>query len=165
MFRRNRELAADHTGGHTESRTEIRTPDGIEAIEVSGLQSETAALTTISRLFDVYQPGVVFGEPTTVDDHTVITAAEVMVGMGLGYGHGSGDAGDGDSEGGGTGGGEGRGVGGGGGSSGRPVAAIVIGPQGVQVEPIVDVTKIAIAFFTTVGAIYMSWRAMRRQSR
>ena len=37
------------------------------------------------------------------------------------------------------------GGGGGGGSSGRPVAAIVIGPDGVKIEPVVDVTKIGLA--------------------
>jgi hypothetical protein len=33
----------------------------------------------------------------------------------------------------------------------------------VRVEPIVDVTKIALAFFTTLGAMYMTWRTMRRK--
>jgi uncharacterized spore protein YtfJ len=143
MFGRNRKLA-----------NKGATPDGIEAIDLAGLQSETAALAAITKLFDVYEPGVVFSEPLTVGDNTVITAAEVNVAMGLGFGRGSGDAGES--------GGEGRGGGGGGGSAGRPVAAIIIGPKGVQVEPIVDVTKIAIAFFTTIGAIFMAWRAMRR---
>jgi uncharacterized spore protein YtfJ len=147
MFKRDRKS--------TESSDEIYTPDGIEPLNLSGLQSESEALEAITRLFDVYQPGVVFSEPVTVDDNTVITAAEVHVGMGLGFGHGSGGADDSD--------GQGGGVGGGGGSAGRPVAAIVIGPKGVQVEPIVDVTKIALAFFTTIGAMFMAWRAMRRQ--
>lgn len=147
MFRRNRRL--------TETNDEIHAPDGLEPLELSGVQSENTALAAIGKLFDVYQPGVVFSEPLTVDDNTVITAAEVHVGMGLGFGHGSG--GDGDND------GQGGGVGGGGGSAGRPVAAIIIGPKGVQVEPIVDVTKIALAFFTTIGAMFMTWRAMRRQ--
>jgi uncharacterized spore protein YtfJ len=140
-----------------ESSTEVVTPDGLEVIDMNGVQSETAALATIGKLFDVYQPGVVFGEPSTVGDNTVITAAEVSVGMGLGFGRGSGGAADSN--------GEGGGGGGGGGSMGRPVAAIIITPRGVHVEPIVDVTKIAIAFFTTIGAIYMAWRSMRRQSK
>jgi uncharacterized spore protein YtfJ len=50
---------------------------------------------------------------------------------------------------------ENTGSGGGGGGGGRvlsrPVAAIVISPAGVRVEPIVDVTKIALATFTTLG--------------
>jgi uncharacterized spore protein YtfJ len=145
MFRRNKRLA--------ETSAEIQAPDGIEPLDFSTIPSENTAIATIAKLFDVYQPGVVFSEPQTVGDTTVITASEVYVGMGLGFGGGSGDE-KGVNAGGG---------GGGGGSAGRPVAAIVIGPKGVQVEPIVDVTKIAIAFFTTLGAMFMAWRAMRRQ--
>ena len=135
--------------------TTISAPDGLEMLDLAEVESDTAALATISHLFDVYQPGVVFSEPTTIGDNTVITAAEVQVGMGLGVGRGAG--GEGATS------GEGMGGGGGGGSMGRPVAAIVITPKGVQVEPIVDVTKIALAFFTTIGAMYMAWRTMRRQ--
>jgi uncharacterized spore protein YtfJ len=47
--------------------------------------------------------------------------------------------------------GSGEGGGGGGRVLSRPVAAIVISPTGVRVEPIVDVTKIALAIFTTLG--------------
>lgn len=141
-----------------DSSTEFHAPDGLEMIDITDVESETSALNTISRLFDVYQPGVVFGEPTSVGDHTVITAAEVHVGMGLGFGRGAGGDEEGSS-------GEGAGGGGGGGSAGRPVAAIIIGPDGVQVEPIVDVTKLALAFFTMLGAMFMTWRAMRRQMK
>jgi uncharacterized spore protein YtfJ len=135
--------------------SDIQAPDGLELIEVSDLPGETAAFATIAKLFDVYQPGVVFSEPTSVGDNTVITASEVSVGLGLGFGRGGG--GDEKAS------GEGVGGGGGGGSAGRPVAAIIIGPAGVRVEPIVDVTKIVLAFLTTLGAMYMSWRAMRRR--
>lgn len=108
------------------------------------------ALATVSRLFDVTEPGAVFSAPVKVGDHTVITAAEISVGVGVGVGQGP------DSQ---------AGGGGGGFSAGRPVAAISIGPQGVHVEPIVDVTKLGIAFFTALGAIFMARRAMRRTSR
>jgi uncharacterized spore protein YtfJ len=147
MFRRKK--------NRLEDSLEVHAPDGIETLDVAGLQSETAALATFTKLFDVYRPGVVFSEPTSAGDNTVITAAEVYVGMGLGFGRGRG--GDDKSS------GEGGGGGGGGGSAGRPVAAIIIGPHDVRVEPIVDVTKIALAFFTTIGAMYMSWRAMRQR--
>jgi hypothetical protein len=43
-----------------------------------------------------------------------------------------------------------------------PNGAISIGPDGVKVEPIVDPTKIAIAFFTAAAAILMSMRRIRR---
>ncbi|NJN54907.1 MAG: hypothetical protein HC804_09210, partial [Anaerolineae bacterium] len=36
------------------------------------------------------------------------------------------------------------------------------GPEGVRVEPIVDATKIAIAFFTAFGAMWMALSKMRR---
>lgn len=147
MFGRNKK--------QSERAIELHAPDGFEAINISGLQNEAMALATVGKLFDVYQPGVVFSEPATIGDNTIITAAEVHVGMGLGMGHGAGGEG--------ASGGEGGGGGGGGGSAGRPVAAIIIGPSGVRVEPIVDVTKIALAFFTTLGAMFMVWRTMRRQ--
>ena len=62
-------------------------------------------------------------------------------------------------------GGFGRGGGGGGGTTARPVAAIIMGPDGVRVEPIVDPTKIAIAFFTAFGAMMIALRKMRQASQ
>jgi hypothetical protein len=59
----------------------------------------------------------------------------------------------------------GYGGGGGGVTLGRPVAAITIGPEGVYVEPIVDVTKIAIALFTTVGAMALMFSRMSKLSQ
>ena len=59
----------------------------------------------------------------------------------------------------------GSGIGGGGGSAGRPVAAIIIGPEGVRVEPVVDVTKIALAVFTTAGAMLLMLGRMNSTSR
>lgn len=117
-------------------------------------QSPNDALETIGRLFDVTEPGAVFSEPVKAGNATVITAAEISVGMGLGFGSGQGPEDEG-----------GAGVGGGGFSAGRPVAAIIVGPDGVRVEPIVDVTKLGIALFTALGAIFMARRAMRRASR
>ena len=111
----------------------------------------------IDKIYAAAQPGAVFSAPVVAGSNTIITASEVAAGGGFGFGSGSG-ARPGSSAGqafgqtntsgqappasrsGGAGGG-----GGGGGSSGRPVAAIVIGPDGVKVEPIVDPTKIALA--------------------
>lgn len=152
MFRRNKNRVEEVM----DSELDTHAPDGLELLDSSSLRTETQALAAIARLFDVYEPGVVFSEPISVGDNTVITAAEVNVGMGLGFGRGSGNS---EEEG-----GEGVGAGGGGGSAGRPVAAIIISPSGVHVEPIVDVTKIVLAFLTTIGAMYMSWRAMRRRA-
>jgi uncharacterized spore protein YtfJ len=59
----------------------------------------------------------------------------------------------------------GGGGGGGGASAGRPVAVISIGPEGVQVEPVVDPTKIALAFFTTLGSMFFMLSKMRKASQ
>lgn len=76
----------------------------------------------------------VFEQPRKIGDRTVIPAAEVMVGLGFGVGMGPGQ---GDVPGGGG--------GGGGGTRARPVAAIVVEPDRVYVEPILDLTQISLA--------------------
>lgn len=60
--------------------------------------------------------------------------------------------------------GMGGGGGGGGGASGRPVAVISVGEDGVRVEPVVDVTKIAIAFFTAFGSMVFMLAKMRKMA-
>lgn len=146
-------------------------------IVVSTLESQEDATGLIEKLFEVAQPSAVFAEPVTVGDHTVITASEVKVGMGYGYGAGGGveaagvdeeimdasleeeeSAEEAQS-------GFGAGGGGGGVSGSRPVAAISIGPEGVCVQPVVDVTKIALAFATALGAMFMMAGRMKRASR
>jgi uncharacterized spore protein YtfJ len=119
----------------------------------------------IDKLFVAAQPGAVFGLPVTSGDYTVITASEVSAGGGFGSGHGTG-----------TGSaargneiaapvqGEGGGMGGGG-ASGRPIAAIVIGPDGVTVKPIFDLTKIALAGITAWGAMLATYLKLRAKAR
>lgn len=131
--------------------------EGIETFSGAGLDSADKAADVISQLFKIAEPGVVFSEPVKEGDYTVITASEISVGMGLGFGVGGGKDDEGE-----MGGGSG---GGGGASAGRPVAAVIIGPNGVRIEPIVDPTKIAIAFFTTLGAMFMAWRGMRGRGK
>lgn len=58
--------------------------------------------------------------------------------------------------------GVGSGGGGGGGASGRPVAVISISEEGVRVEPVVDATKIALAFFTALGSMFFMLTKMRK---
>jgi uncharacterized spore protein YtfJ len=139
-------------------------------IVASTVKSQEDAMALMEKLFDVAQPGAVYGEPIAVEDHTVITASEVKVGMGFGFGAGGGPnvetaEGEGKPEGEEIETGFGSGGGGGGVSGGRPVAAIVVGPDGVRVDPIVDVTKVALAFFTTMGAMFMMFNRMRAASR
>src|SRR5687767_12037348 len=87
MFGRKKKLSMRNS--------EISAPQGIEIVDMDDVTTDNAALATVAKLFDVYQPGVVFSEPATVGDHTVITASEVYVGMGVGFGRGAGGAGEG----------------------------------------------------------------------
>jgi hypothetical protein len=54
------------------------------------------------------------------------------------------------------------GLGGGGGAMGRPVAIIAIGPEGVTVKPVMDVTKVALAGLTAWVSVLGLLRARRR---
>lgn len=121
------------------------------------VSSNEQTIQLLGRLTEIAQPGVIFGGPLTVGDQVVFTASELMVGLGAGFAAGGGA--DPDNPGAA---GSGGGGGGGGSSFGRPVAVISVGPHGVKVEPVVDVTKIAITFFTALGAIFIARRAMRR---
>jgi len=154
----------------------------LDKLGVTITTSHEQNLNLIQKLFETARPSAVFSEPLRAGDYTVITASEVMAGGGVGYGGGGGSGpamaeaeevditdeipveaiADDDEAG-----GEGYGVGGGGGgySFARPVAAITIGPDGVTVEPIVDVTKIAIAMFTTIGAMALMFARMSKLSQ
>jgi uncharacterized spore protein YtfJ len=123
----------------------------------------------MDKLLAAAQPGAVFGEPVKAGDYTLITASEVGAGGGFGFGFGGGVSpvdisreAPGEKKEDNSG---GSGIGGGGGSAGRPVAAIIIGPEGVRVEPVVDVTKIALAVFTTAGAMLLMLGRMNSMSR
>ena len=130
-------------------------------------ESQEQARELIEKLFAVVEPGTVFGEPVQLGDHTVITASEITVGLGFGSGGGFGSAPrraaaaeqeDEEAAG-------GYGAAGAGGAGGRPVAAIIAGPGGVRVDPIVDVTKLGLALFTAMGGMLLAFGRMRRASR
>lgn len=134
-------------------------PQGIEFF-AENIANQDKANAVIGRLYDTAQPEAAFSKPVTQGDYTVITAAEVSVAMGLGYGGGGGaepaEEGKQVEQ------GFGGGGGGGGASTARPIAVIEIGPEGVIVEPIVDVTKIALAFFTAVGSMALMFSRMKK---
>lgn len=97
----------------------------------------------------------VYGEPIKKGDTTIIPTAEVLGIMAFGLGSGEGRSpgekkGEDEQP---QPGGYGSGAGGGGGGRvfSRPVAIIVASPEGVRVEPVIDVTKIALAALTTAG--------------
>lgn len=135
--------------------------ENLTKIAIEAVPNQQAANELMERLFDITKPGAVFSQPVTQGQYTVITASEMTAGIGVGYG-GGGGSGEPNPEGQASGVGFGGGGGGGGGTLARPVAAIIVGPEGVRVEPIVDATKIAIAFFTAFGAMWMALSKMRR---
>jgi len=111
------------------------------------------AARLIGRLFEVARTDAVFSEPLRQGDATVIVASELSVGMGAGFGGGAGNDPEEDSGGGG---------GGGGFALGRPVAVVTIDAQGVRVQPVFDLTKVAIAAITAFGAMFVAYRQMLR---
>lgn len=128
----------------------------------------------LEKILAAAQPGAVFGQPVEAGGYTLITASEVTSGGGFGVGAASGPVPTPDAKrsppteaprpsgkqsiG-------GSGFGGGGGSVGRPVAIIAIGPNGVTVRPVVDVTKVVLAALTASAAILGMRRAIRRARR
>ena len=136
-----------------------------EGFQATITRNQDQARELMDKLVAVAQPGTVFAEPVSVGDYTVITASDIRVGAGFGFGGGFGEgttADEEEDEGASQGSGAGIGGGGGGMSSGRPVAAIVVGPNGVHVEPVVDVTTLGIALFTTLGAMFIMLGKMRK---
>jgi uncharacterized spore protein YtfJ len=117
----------------------------------------------IEKLYAAAQPGAVFSTPVVNGEYTVITASEIGAGGGFGFGMGGepkqshrDESGEDNAVGGG---------GGGGGSMGRPVAAIVIGPDGVKIRPIVDATKLALAAIGAWSAVALVAVRSARTSR
>jgi uncharacterized spore protein YtfJ len=127
----------------------------------------------LEKIFAAAQPEAVYSKPVIAGNYTVITASEVTSGGGFGSGAGFGPVaplateGRPDMEGsqaesvnGG-----GGGMGGGGGSSGRPVAIIIIGPEGVTVKPLFDITKIALAGIAAWITILAMFRKLQKASK
>ncbi len=148
--------------------------DKLEDVVVTAVKNQQQGQELLEKLIAVAQPGAVYGAPVAVGDYTLITASEVTVNVGFGYGIGGGSgaqpasgetAGEEKAQDKMEGTGFGGGGGGGGFSGARPVAVVVVGPTGVHVEPVVDPTKIALAFFTTLGAMAIMARRMMRRPR
>lgn len=137
---------------------------GLDAAE----RNQAGGMEKLDKLFAVAQPGAVYSEPIQVEGQTIITLNEVTVAMGYGFGVGEGGGAP-DAE---TQeanapmqGGSGGGGGGGGFSAGRPVAILSVDANGVRIKPVVDVTKLGIAFFTTFGAMALMLVRMNQVSR
>ena len=154
--------------------------DWLDKMGISILKNQENSQQLLEKFIETARPSSVFAPPLSAGDYTIITSSEVFAGMGVGFGGGGGSppaaseeqAGDqppaeqpAADEGLPPGSGVGYGGGGGGVTLGRPVAAIAVGPDGVHVEPIVDATKIAIALFTTIGAMALMFSRMARMSQ
>ncbi len=117
--------------------------------------STQIAERTMKKFLEAGSVRAVYGEPATYGNITIIPAAEVVSAMGFGLGAGTGETGKGNAS----------GAGGGGGIQSRPVAAVVITPNGVRVEPIVDLTKVWLAGLTTAGFVFATLARMRRRRK
>jgi uncharacterized spore protein YtfJ len=93
----------------------------------------------------------VFSAPERFNDELVITAASWERAGGFGFGGGGRTDSAGHPDGGGGG-------GGGGTSVGRPVAVITVGAHDIRVEPVIDLTKLAVTALLSALAV---WRVLR----
>jgi len=117
----------------------------------------------LDRMISVADVGAVYGEPIRKGNTTIIPTAEVGSMMGFGLGAGTGPAADPNSPAGAVQAG-GSGGGGGGWNFARPVAVIIATPDEIRIQPIIDVTKVALAALTTFGfMIAMVSRMSRRR--
>jgi uncharacterized spore protein YtfJ len=120
--------------------------------------AHTVVQETVSKLVDAADVTKVYGRPIKQGDVSVIPASENLTFMGFGIGAGGGTD---ISEEGGV--GTGGGGGGGGRTLSRPVAIIVVSPEGAYVEPVMDPTKIAMAAITAAGFMFGMMLRMSRK--
>lgn len=111
----------------------------------------------LTAIFGEAEPGTIFSKPDLVGDSLVFTASAWERAGGFGFGSGYGSA-DGEP-------GAGSGGGGGGASQGRPVAVIRVSPDGIQVKPVLDFTKIGVTVvMALVGVLGIQRRLRSRRS-
>jgi hypothetical protein len=95
------------------------------------------------------------GPATVVGDRTVIPLIETFASGGFGGGSGVGI----------DGGSEGSGGGGGGGGLGRSrtIAVADVGPEGVKIRPVIDITGLALPAVSAIAALLVGGRRRRRR--
>jgi uncharacterized spore protein YtfJ len=116
--------------------------------------------TNLDKFMSISTADSVYGEPIEYEDAVIIPAAELMSVMGFGVGYGGG--GNVNLEEAPAANGEGGGGGGGGYAYSRPVAVIIASPEGVRIEPVVDVTKLALAALAALGFMASAIFRIRR---
>ena len=132
----------------SDENKDIMTDEQLDAAKEAAAVIEN----TMGKFLEAASVDHVYSEPVKYGDTVVIPAAEVLSAAGFGFGLGSGSSGE-EEEGEG-----GSGAGGGGGGGGRvlarPVAVVVVSPEGVRVEPVADRTKVLLALITTLGFMF-----------
>src|SRR5579883_2769431 len=122
-------------------------PGGEETLEQRLLAAAgrvSGASTIAGALAGVARPEAAIGAPVSAGAYTAVPLLESMFAGGYGMGLGGGNAPDGERA-------ERRSIGGGGGGGGggagrsRVVTVLVIGPDGVELRPVVDRTKLGLA--------------------
>jgi uncharacterized spore protein YtfJ len=117
-------------------------------------------LTSIEKLTNAIErastgEGAV-GPATTAGDRTVIPLVETYAQGGFGAGSGGGSEGE-------ASGGSGGGGGGGGVGRSRTIAIADVGPDGVKIRPVIDVTGLALPAVSAVAALLLGRRRRRRR--
>jgi uncharacterized spore protein YtfJ len=131
--------------------------------EMASTSTEAATLSptqvvndTLEYFLSTASVEAVYNEPIKHGNTLLIPAAEVVSIMGFGVGGGEASQNGADSGGG----------GGGGSVYSRPVAVIISSPEGVRVDPVFDLTKIALAGMTTgllmFGMVARLWSLSRK---
>jgi uncharacterized spore protein YtfJ len=95
------------------------------------------------------------GPATVAGDHTVIPLVETFASGGFGGGSGVGT--EGDSR------GSGAGGGGGGIARSRAIAVADVGPDGVKIRPVIDLTGLALPAVSAIAALLLGRRRRRRR--
>lgn len=140
--------------------------DSLSPDQVISVDPENGMSTmenTLNNFIATADVDAIYGKPIKSGDMLIIPTAEVLCGMGFGFGTGGfegeksqeekADA-PGEENAPPSGKGYGSGGGGGGYTFSRPVALVIATPNGVQVEPILDRTKILLAALTTAGFMF-----------
>lgn len=117
----------------------------VEPLSNASLQVADRVEGIIEKLTVAGSVSAAFGEASTVGDRTIIPVARVSTGGGFGFGSGQAEAVQDTAASGGS------GAGGGAGAMATPIAAIVVTPEEVRVQPIVDVTKVTLAAIASLA--------------
>jgi hypothetical protein len=109
-------------------------------VDVSPIPVVCALATGVGdKISAATQPGGVYSAPVTSGAYSVITASDVLAAGGHALGSGV--------------------------SRGHPVATIIVGPDGVKILPVVDVTGVALGVMAAVGGGVLAARLRARRSR